>query len=53
MPKRGESRVIALAAAMSFDIKEIDKRQFRDAGYRDEIVNNSLMEIAIAQSSCL
>jgi hypothetical protein len=46
MPKPGELRVSALCAAMSFKSKKIDERQFRGAGYGDEILNNALMEIA-------
>ena len=53
MPKRGELRVSPLRAAISRGMKWIDERQFRGAGYCDEIVNSALLEIATGQSLCL
>jgi hypothetical protein len=53
MPKRGELRVSPLRVAISRGMKWIDENQFRGSGYRDEIVNSALLEIATGQSLCL
>jgi hypothetical protein len=52
MPTRGELRVSAPQAAISSEMKGMDERQFYGAGYCDEIVNNTLLEIATGRGSC-